>query len=78
MAEQIHAHELFNLIGASETGLSELELEQAVKEKFGDAEFTNCGGLEFDFKGVLNFIKDRQKVVVREGRLFLNSENICH
>lgn len=61
--EPIYGHELLRILADRGGSAPVAELRAAAAEKFGpDAVFANCGGNQFTFDGVLEFLESRGKL----------------
>ena len=79
MEKTIHAHEVLNLLGNFENGVSKEELNLILTEKFGTKfNFTNCSGNKYSFNEILEFRSLKNKITTKDTKLFLNRQNICH
>ena len=79
MEKTIHVHEILNLVGTFDEGVSKEELSLILKEKFGSSlNFTNCSGNKYTFDEALDFTFSRNKLLKKEDKLFLNRQNLCH
>lgn len=76
MSNEIHAHNVLNLL--RETPMTESELRQAVATEFGDdAQFRTCKLNGFDLDKLLMFFVERQKIMAIEGKWHINAERVC-
>ncbi len=74
----IHAHEALALIDASSGEISIAELPQTLVAVFGEAaRFNACSARGMDVNQLTQFFIDRNKIVVRDGRVYLNRANAC-
>lgn len=79
MEKTIHAHEVLNLLGNFEKGISKEELNLILTQKFGKHfNFTNCSGDKYSFDEILGFMSTKNKITTKENKLFLNRQNLCH
>ncbi len=74
-----HIHEVLRIIEASKDGLTEEELKQTVKDKFGENPvFTSCSDNTMSLDEIIPFITERGKVATVNGKLKLaNDVHIC-
>ncbi|MEF1284654.1 YecH family protein [Vibrio sp. M250220] len=76
MTNEIHAHNVLNLL--REQPMSKSDLEQAVSEAFGEqARFRTCKCNGFTLETLLEFFIDREKVIVQDGIWMVNAERVC-
>ena len=54
------------------------ELQTQLQAQFGnELIFTNCHDDVFNFEGLIDFMQQRQKIVLEDGYVRLNKANIC-
>lgn len=76
--QSIHGHEIIHLIHEAAVPFTRESLSTEVRRRFGaGARFHTCsaGGMTLD--QLLQFLIQRNKVVLREGRLQTVMENVC-
>lgn len=74
---EVHAHKILNML--KQSPMTKIELNQAVIAAYGDqVRFCTCKLSGFDFETLLEFFIEREKVVVQQGLLMVNSERICN
>ena len=78
MEQSIHAHDVLDILGASEAPLAEAELLGRITARYGQAaSFTNCRGDRFTFDELVAFMLERGKVASAGGKLSLNRAEVC-
>jgi probable metal-binding protein len=78
MSESIHGHEVMEMILAANPPLSRGQLEQVVKDRFGDApRFHTCSAHNMTLDELLEFLHVRGKVVEAKGVLGTSRSQIC-
>ena len=66
-----HIHDALNAVINSPGKYTVLSLGNSLKEEFGqDVMFSNCSGMEIKADEVVNFLYLRNKIDIKEGRLF--------
>lgn len=78
-ATEIHGHDVIDLIRSSSAGFTPTALSDEVTKRYGaSVRFHTCsaGGMTLD--QLLQFLFMRNKIVEREGRLWVVEENICN
>lgn len=69
MTGPIHVHKLLGAVSEKASTLDEL------KEKFGkDANFVNCKDMKFTFDNVIDFLKEKNKIIVDGDLISFNKE----
>jgi probable metal-binding protein len=75
---QIHAHEALAFIDVNGGEISLTELPQTLAAAFGEhARFNACSAQGMDVNQLTQFFIDRDKIIVRDGRVYLNRANVC-
>ena len=78
MSKVMHAHGLLELLMESEGPVSREALRELVRERFGeDIYYTNCTNQLYTFDQMLEFLEAREKVVVENGSLAVQKNNVC-
>ena len=75
----VHGHDVIDLIRSSREGFTPAALSAEVSKRFGAAAtFHTCsaGGMSLD--QLLQFLFMRNKIVEREGKLWVVEENVCN
>jgi probable metal-binding protein len=76
--ESIHGHEVMRMMLESGGTYTEEQLEKAVIEKFGgEARFHTCSASNLDAKGIVAFLKGRDKFVGGEEGFTTAPDKIC-
>jgi probable metal-binding protein len=75
----IHAHVLLEQIANSTEIKSLVSWKEIAQEQFGnEAQFENCGGMQFNIDQVFEFFQKKQKIEVNlENFVIPKKENIC-
>ena len=77
MPKVMHAHGLLQLLMESEGPVSREALRELVRERFGeDIYYTNCTQQLYTFDQMLEFLEAREKVVVENGNLAAQRQNV--
>jgi len=75
---QIHAHNVLNMLLAAETPYSVESLKQAVYAEYGeDVLFHTCSLQDLTFDALLKFLLDRRKVIQEGDAITANRERMC-
>ncbi len=78
MNQTFHAHDVLDILKASEASLSTAELQARAVARFGaGATFTNCRGDRFSFDELIAFLVARGKVTEAGGHLSLVPAELC-
>ncbi|UCD39095.1 MAG: DUF2492 family protein [Fidelibacterota bacterium] len=78
MNQVFHAHELLHLLMAADSPISEDALRIKANQRFGEnAYFTNCTGRLYSFDEIMDFLTSRNKVLVRDGGIYVITHNVC-
>ncbi|PMH45438.1 hypothetical protein BCU68_10105 [Vibrio sp. 10N.286.49.B3] len=77
MAQDIHAHNLLNLL--VETPMSHSELAATIASEYGsEARFCTCKQQGLALDDLLEFLLARQKVVIENEKLTVNTSRVCN
>ncbi len=75
---QIHAHNVLNMLLAAEAPYSVESLKQAVIAEYGEeARFHTCSLQDLTFDALLTFLLDRRKVIQDGDVITVNRERMC-
>ena len=75
---EIHAHEVLQMMAASETGYTRATLTQAMAEQFGqDARFKTCSSGGLTAAALVDFLDERGKLAGPEDALHLAPGEEC-
>lgn len=70
-----HVHDILHLLKQNPTGFQVEDLVLLLQEEFGqDARFTTCGNHSLDCRQAIDFVLIREKAVLTEGRVLINSK----
>ena len=76
---EIHGHDIIDLIRSAPAGLTEAALTEAVNNRFGiNTRFHTCKAAGMTLSELMQFLFSRNKVVAREGKLWVVEENVCN
>ncbi|WP_036801287.1 YecH family metal-binding protein [Photobacterium marinum] len=76
---QIHAHNVLNMLLAAEAPYTKESLKQAVIAEYGeDVRFHTCSQEGLTFDALLTFLLDRRKVVENGDTIAANKERMCN
>ena len=79
ITKTVHAHQVLDILDQKQAPMTLEELRSVVANTFGtDAIYTNCHDDAFNFEQLLDFMTQRQKIVLRNGTVQLNKANICN
>ena len=75
---EVHAHDVLNMIAASETGYTRASLAEAMRGRFGpDARFQTCSGGGMTAEELVAFIDERGKLAGPDHALRLAPDGSC-
>ena len=78
MNNVIHAHDVLDMVAASNSGIILEELRSTLNAQFGpDVRFTNCADARFTVDELLLFLEARGKISVNDGVARVNAHNVC-
>ena len=70
-----HVHDILHVLKNNPAGYKVEDLIILLREKFGrDARFTTCGNHSLDCQQAIDFVLIREKAVLTEGRISINSK----
>ena len=73
MNNTFHIHDVLHFLAKEEKGLSGEELLLKIHELFGEeARFTTCGEEVLDPVQAINFMSQRDKIINRNGLIWIN------
>lgn len=76
--EQIHGHEVMQMINDAVDPIDKKQLQQQIQALYGDdPKFFACAIQDADFEGILTFLKARGKVVELNGKLSTEIGLMC-
>lgn len=76
---QIHAHNVLNMLLAAETPYTLVSLKHAVFAEYGeDVRFHTCSQDDLTLDALLTFLLDRRKVVQDGELITANPERMCN
>ncbi len=74
----VHAHDVIDLIQNASPALSLDGVVAEVNRRYGPAvRFHTCSASGMTIQEVLEFLATRRKIVLEDGRLLVNSANVC-
>lgn len=77
-AVSVHGHDVIHLIHHAEPALTRASLAREVAARFGEqARFHTCSARGMTLGQLLQFLEAREKVVERDGRLYVLLGNVC-
>lgn len=66
-----HIHDALNAIINSPGSFESDAFAKSLKEKFGyEIKFSNCSGMEISADEVVQFLLDRSKIEIKEGKIY--------
>jgi probable metal-binding protein len=68
IADSVHGHDVLALVKSAKVPLTPAELE---------ARYHTCSAAGLTFGGLMAFLNEREKLVLRDGRLHLNAGKVC-
>ena len=75
---EVHAHEVLQMIAASETGFTRASLTDAIIEKYGpETRFSTCGGGGLTAAALVAFLDERGKLTGPKDALRLKPGEAC-
>lgn len=78
MAQTVHAHQVLDILDQQKEPMTLDALRTQVGNTFGnDVVFANCHDDHFNFEQLLDFMTQRQKIVLANGTIRLNRANVC-
>lgn len=78
IADSVHGHDVLALVKSAKVPLTPAELEALAAQRFGaDARYHTCSAAGLTFGGLMAFLNEREKLVLRDGRLHLNAGKVC-
>ena len=78
-SQQIHGHDIIDLVASHPEGISAESLTQMASEKFGgQSRYFTCSTEDMDFPALLAFLLERDKVQLRDGLLFQGGSPACN
>lgn len=70
-----HVHDILHLLKQNPAGYKVEDLRLKLQQEFGkDARFTTCGNHSLDYKQAIDFVLIREKAILTEGRVSINSQ----
>ena len=76
---QVHAHNLLNMLLAAETPYTLASLQQAIVAEYGEeVRFYTCSQQDLTFDALMAFLLDRRKVVQDGEYVAANRERMCN
>lgn len=77
--EQIHGHEVIDVVMAHPEGISMADLAQAVARRIGhNVRFFTCSAENMSLPELLSFLADRDKVQLRGDLVFPGGSKACN
>ena len=77
--DEIHGHEILDIIESRPQGISVEDLTQLAAQRFGpDVLFCTCSAGNMDLPSLLAFLLERDKIQQRDGRLFPGGSPACN
>jgi len=78
MPQQIHGHEVIEMMVAANQVYTRPSLEAAIIGKFGaDARFHTCSAENMDAAGLIEFLAQRGKFTAGASGFSINPEEVC-
>ena len=78
MTNQIHGHDVIEMMTGAAEPYSRASLKAAIIGKFGaDARFHTCSAEGMDADGIIDFLAARGKFMDNVGGLAINPEKVC-
>ncbi|PSW19342.1 hypothetical protein C9I98_13315 [Photobacterium sanctipauli] len=75
---QVHAHNVLNMLLAEEATFTMASLKQAVEAEYGeDVRFHTCSQQDLTFDALMAFLLDRRKVVKDGDIITANRDRMC-
>jgi probable metal-binding protein len=76
--QQVHGHEVMQMIDESGSTITREQLLQQIQAVYGEnPRFFACAIQDADFEGILTFLKARGKVVEVDGKLGTDIGKMC-
>lgn len=73
-----HIHEVLKEIIKYPGKLDTATFAQSIEEKFGnEASFSNCSGIDIPAAGILDFLIERSKIEIKEGKVYPKVSETC-
>jgi len=78
MPDQIHGHDVLDMMMASRQVYTQESLREAIIAKFGaDARFHTCSADDMDAAGLIEFLAARGKFTAQAGGFALDPAKVC-
>lgn len=76
--QNVHGHELINLIAQQNRALSIEEIKELAVKNIGEnVSFSTCSESSMDLNTMMKFLLDRFKLVEKDGGYVINFGNVC-
>jgi len=80
-SSSIHGHDVLDLIHSAqaESAFTPQSLQEEIVRRYGsEARFHTCSAGDMTLEQLLAFLVARNKIVQRQGRLFVQLQNVCN